>query len=82
MHYVSSHLLGSGNTHFPVSLSPVMRMVYEVFKHLYLQCMAAGAAVLPFPFSFLFFDKIAISTEIVRLMRKKTQTVEEVNWIT
>lgn len=59
-----------------------MRMVYEVFKHSYLQCMAAGAAVLPFPFSFLFFDKIAISTEIVRLMRKKTQTVEEVNWIT
>lgn len=46
-------------------------MVCPVLKHLYVQRMTARAATLPFPF--LFFDKIAISTETYKINEKENK---------
>lgn len=81
MHYVSSNLIVSGNTHFLGSLFPVTRMVYRVSKHLYMQRMTARATTLPFPFPFslLFLTRLLFPQRLIRLMRKKTKTVEQAN---
>lgn len=67
MGFVSSDLIGSGNTLFPDSLFPVMG------KPLYIQCITTRAATLPLPFPF--------PQKLIRLMREKIRKIKTIKKI-